>query len=255
MGTGEHGGHEPALGQCEGGHAVSTGGRGERGQAVGPRRGRAAVRGRRYPPRVAKIKTVVFDLGGVLIDWDPRYLYRTMFGGDDAAMEHFLSEICSPEWNSALDAGRPWVEAIDALTRQHPEFRDEIGAFRLRWPEMLGGAIDGTVTILAELRARGVPLYALSNWSAETFPVALVRYDFLNWFEQVVISGELGIAKPDRRIFEHLLGLHGLTAATTLFIDDAPANVAGAESVGMRGLLFTDPARLRTELVRLHLLD
>jgi 2-haloacid dehalogenase len=204
---------------------------------------------------VTAIKTVVFDLGGVLIDWDPRYLYRTMFDGDDAAMERFLSEICSPEWNSTLDAGRPWVEAIEELTREHPDFRDEIAAFRLRWPEMLGGAIDGTVALLAELRAKGVPLYALSNWSAETFPVALVRYDFLNWFEEVVISGELGITKPDPRIFEHLLGLHGLTAATTLFIDDAPANVTGAEAVGMRCLLFTDPVGLRTELVRLHLLD
>ena len=211
--------------------------------------------GHRYPQRMTRIKTVVFDLGGVLIDWDPRYLYRTIFPGDDAAMERFLAEICSPEWNASLDGGRPWVEAIEQLTREHPEYREQIAAFRLRWPEMLGGAIDGTVAIVAELRAKGVPLYALSNWSAETFPVALVRYDFLGWFEQIVISGEMGITKPDRRIFEHLLGLHGLHPTETLFIDDVQANVAGAEAVGIKGLLYQGPERLREDLVRLRLLD
>ena len=204
---------------------------------------------------MTRIKTVVFDLGGVLIDWDPRHLYRTMFDGHDAAMEHFLADICSPEWNATLDAGRPWAEAVETLSRQHPRYRKQITAFRLRWSEMLGGAIQGTVDILAELRARGVPLYALSNWSGETFPVALVRYDFLTWFQEIVISGELGITKPDPRIFEHLLGLHGITAASTVFIDDMAANVAGAQAVGITGLLYRDPARLRKDLVRLRLLD
>jgi 2-haloacid dehalogenase len=204
---------------------------------------------------MTRIKTVVFDLGGVLIDWDPRYLYRTIFPGDEAAMKHFLAEICSPEWNASLDGGRPWVEAIEQLTHEHPAYREQIAAFRLRWPEMLGGAIDGTVAILAELRANGVPLYALSNWSAETFPVALVRYEFLGWFEEIVISGELGITKPDPRIFEHLLGLHSLHAKETVFIDDVPANVAGAQAVGIKGLLFQSPERLREDLLRLRLLD
>ena len=201
------------------------------------------------------IQAVVFDLGGVLIDWDPRHLYRPLFGGDEAAMERFLAEVCSPEWNSTLDLGRPWSEAIDSLARRHPDQRDKILAYHQRWPEMLGGPIHGTVAVLDELRGRDVPLYALSNWSAETFPIALTRYDFLNWFRGIVISGEVGIAKPDRRIFEHLLRSQGLTPASTVFIDDVTANVAGASAVGLVGLQFSDPARLRKDLVRLRLLD
>ncbi|HEX7473161.1 MAG TPA: hypothetical protein VF323_08755, partial [Candidatus Limnocylindrales bacterium] len=112
------------------------------------------------------------------IDWNPRYLYRTLFDGDDAAMEHFLAEVCSPDWNAQLDAGRPWAEAVDTLSRQYPDSRVFIEAFHERWSEMLGGAIPGTVEVLEALRDAGIPLFALSNWSAETFPIARPRYPF-----------------------------------------------------------------------------
>jgi len=196
---------------------------------------------------------VVFDLGGVLIDWDPRYLYRTLFDGDDGAMETFLSEVVTQEWNGHQDAGRPWSEAIEVLARQHPERRDLIAAFWERWPEMLGGAIDDTVAILAELRAAGVRVFALSNWSAETFPRARPRFPFLDWFDGIVISGEVRLVKPDPRIFRHLLETHGLAAERTVFVDDSETNVAAAVALGMTGIHFAGAEALRRELRSLGL--
>jgi 2-haloacid dehalogenase len=198
---------------------------------------------------------VVFDLGGVLIDWDPRYLYRSLFGGDEAAMEAFLAEVTTPEWNSQQDAGRPWAEAIESLARDHPERRDLISAFWLRWTETLGDAIEPTVGILDDLRRAGLRLFALSNWSAETFPLARPRYPFLDWFEGIVISGELGLVKPDARIFEHLLTRYALDPASTVFIDDSEANVRTARELGMTAIRFDDPRELRQELTALGLLE
>ena len=197
---------------------------------------------------------VVFDLGGVLIDWNPRYLYRTLFGGDDAAMEHFLTHVCSPAWNHEQDAGRSFAEGCAELVREFPDARPLIEAWRERFAETLGGPIAGTVEILAALRERGVPLYALSNWWAETFPIARARFDFLGWFDGIVISGEFGAAKPDPRIFAHLLETYGLRADATVFIDDVPANIAAAAAAGMRTILFTDPVALRVALRELDLL-
>jgi 2-haloacid dehalogenase len=200
------------------------------------------------------IEAVVFDLGGVLVDWDPRYLYRSLFDGDEAAMERFLVEVCTPEWNAEQDAGRTWREAVDMLALQHPEQRDLIVAYDERWTEMLGGPIEGTVEILGELRRTGTRLAALTNWSAEKFPVARERYGFLDWFETVVVSGEVGIKKPDPRIYRHLLGRLDLAADATVYIDDAPANVVAAADVGMTALRFEGPERLRHDLVELGLL-
>lgn len=198
-------------------------------------------------------RAVVFDLGGVCIDWNPRYLYRTLFDGDDAAMERFLAEVCSPDWNAQLDAGRPWAEAVDTLSRQYPESRSYIEAFHERWSEMLGGAIPGTVEILEALRDAGIPLFALSNWSAETFPIARPRYPFLEWFDGIVISGVEGIRKPDPRIYRLLLDRHGLRPETTVFVDDVAENVVAAEAIGMVGLLFRDGDGLRRDLAGLGL--
>ena len=203
--------------------------------------------------RHGRFEAVVFDLGGVLIDWDPRYLYRTIFAGDDAAMERFLSETATPAWNAEQDAGRTWREAIDALIALHPDRRDLIVAYDERWAEMLGGPIDGTVDVLADLRRIGIRLAALSNWSAEKFPIARERYGFLDWFETIVISGEVGLAKPDPRIFRHLLERTGLEAESTVYVDDVPANVAVAEELGMTALRFQDPGTLRADLRRLGL--
>jgi len=202
---------------------------------------------------VASLNTVVFDLGGVLIDWDPRHLYRRLFD-DPAEMESFLAEVTTAEWNGHQDAGRPWAEAIEVLVAAHPERRELIEAFHRRWPEMLAGEIPGTVDVLAELRAAGVRLVALSNWSAEMFPVALERFEFLAWFEGIVISGEVGVNKPDRRIFDHLVQRFGIEPGQAVFVDDSEANIDAAADLGFRAIRFTDATALRLALVRLGLL-
>ena len=196
----------------------------------------------------------VFDLGGVLIDWNPRYLYRKLFDGDDEAMEHFLANICTSNWNAQQDAGRTLAEACALLKRDHPGHAKFIDAWLERYDEMLGGPIHGTVDLLAELRGRGVPIYALSNWSAETFPSALKRFDFLRWFRGTLLSGEVRLLKPDPRIFKVFFETHGVDPAQAVYIDDLPANVDAARTLGMHAIRFTDPAALRSELVQVGLI-
>jgi 2-haloacid dehalogenase len=199
-----------------------------------------------------KPTAVVFDLGGVLIDWNPRYLYRTLFD-DEAEMEAFLAEVTTQEWNAQQDAGRPWSEAVEALVALHPNRRELIEAYWHRWPETLGGPIEGTVEILRELRARAVRTYALSNWSAETFPLARPRFPFLEWFDGILISGEAKLVKPDPRIFAYLLERFGLEPEATVFIDDSAANVHAADAAGLVPIRFEDPEQLRGELSALGL--
>jgi 2-haloacid dehalogenase len=197
----------------------------------------------------------VFDLGGVLIDWNPRYLYRKLFAGDDTAMEHFLATVCTQSWNAQQDAGRPFAEACASLKLEHPAHADLIDAWPARQQEMVAGPIPGTVDILAELRARQVPLYALSNWSAETFPLSLKRFDFLHWFQGIVLSGDVRLLKPDPRIFQVFFQTHAIDPAHAVYIDDVEPNVDAATALGMHGIVFTDPPALRSELVKLGLLD
>ncbi|WP_026875743.1 HAD family hydrolase [Jiangella gansuensis] len=199
------------------------------------------------------MKAVVFDLGGVLVDWDPRYLYRTLLPDDDA-VERFLAEVTTSEWNTQQDAGRTWAEAVTTLTDQFPEHAELIAAYDTRWIETIGGQIDGTVEILSELRDTGVGLYALTNWSAEKFPLALERFEWLSWFSGIVVSGVEQMIKPDRRIFDLLLDRYGLHAETTAFIDDSARNVSAAAQLGMTALHFTGPDQLRTDLRELGLL-
>jgi 2-haloacid dehalogenase len=198
-------------------------------------------------------RTVVFDLGGVLIDWNPRYLYRALIP-DERAMEDFLATVCTGAWNERQDGGRTIAEAEAELLEKHPRHEPLIRAFYGQFDRMLSGAIGGTVAILEELDARGVPLYALTNWSRETFHHAQRRFDFLNRFRGIVVSGELGVMKPDGRIFRHLTQTHGLEAADCLFIDDAPKNVAGARAAGLHAVQFTGPEALRTTLREIGLL-
>jgi 2-haloacid dehalogenase len=202
------------------------------------------------PPSV-----VVFDLGGVLIDWNPRHLYRKLFGGDEAAMEHFLATVCTQAWNERQDAGRSFAEAAAQLTADHPDKTALIEAYGVRFDEMLAGPIHGTLDVLAALRARQVPLYALSNWSAETYPLAERRFAFLQWFRGIVISGREGVIKPDPRIFRLLLERYGIVATDAVYIDDNPRNVAAGQALGIRSLHFTDPVALRRDLVAFGLLD
>jgi len=200
----------------------------------------------------AKIEAVAFDLGGVLIDWSARYLYRSLLP-DDEAVSAFLEEVGFTEWNTALDAGRDWDEAVEWLATRHPWRRDLIEAFRERWEETLGGAIEPTVEILEELRASGVRTFALSNWSRRTFDLAASRFQFLKGFEAVVISGDVGATKPDPRIYGELLERGHLRPESTVFIDDSPPNVRSAISMGIVGVLYLAPEQLRRDLVGLGL--
>jgi 2-haloacid dehalogenase len=197
---------------------------------------------------------VVFDLGGVLIDWDPRHLYRKLFAGDEAAVEHFLATVCTHEWNRCQDAGRSFAEGARWLKVEHPDKAELIDAYGTRFDEMIAGPTAGSVEILAELRDRGIPLYGLTNWSAETYPAALQRFAFLRWFRGILISGEVGLIKPDPRIFALLIERFAIEPHCAVYIDDVEANVAAARPLGIHAIHFTTPAILREELVALGLL-
>jgi 2-haloacid dehalogenase len=190
---------------------------------------------------------VVFDLGMVLIAWDPRHLYRKVFA-DEAKMEWFLAEVCSPAWNLEQDKGRSWSEAISEAVSRHPTWEHEIRLYRSRWMEMVPGAIEGSVSIMEELNARGVPLYAITNWNGETFRETRGRFPFLSLFRDIVVSGDEGLLKPEPAIFHLLARRNGLELAHTIFIDDSLKNVKGAEAVGMKGHHFTSPEGLRSAL-------
>jgi 2-haloacid dehalogenase len=197
--------------------------------------------------------TVVFDLGGVLIDWNPRHLYRKLFGADEAAMERFLAQVCTPEWNSRLDVGLPFSEAIPELIAAHPDQAELIAAYQTRWSEMLGEAFEGTVEILREIRRAGYRTYALSNWSAETFPITRPLYPFLDEMDGILISGEVNVSKPNPAIFREFLARFDVWPQKTVYIDDWDLNVTAAEAFGMTAVHFYDAARLRADLRRLGL--
>jgi len=197
---------------------------------------------------------VVFDIGGVLIDWDPRHLYRKLFPADEPAMEHFLANVPTHEWNRGQDAGRSFADGARLLKLQHPDKTELIDAYGARFDEMMPGPIAGTVEIVAELHQRDTPLYVLSNFSAETFPAALERFDFLRWFRGLVISGEVGVIKPDPRIYKIMLARFAIDPHRTVYIDDVAANAEAARPFGIHGIHFTTPGALREELVRLALL-
>lgn len=199
-------------------------------------------------------RVVIFDFGNVLVEWNPRHLYRRLFPGDPDAMERFLAEVCTPAWNEQQDAGRPWAEAIAELVARHPAQADLIRAYRERWDETLVGPIDGSVAILGELRDAGHRLLGLTNWSHETFPIARARYRFFDWFHGIVVSGEERLIKPDPRLFVRLLERYGVDPARAVFIDDSLANVEAAAALGLHAIQFRSPAALRVELVALELL-
>ena len=201
-----------------------------------------------------KIKTIIFDLGGVLIDWNPRYVYRDIFD-DEEKIDWFFENICTHEWNEKQDAGRSLEEATEELVLKHPEYENEVRAYYGRWEEMLGGPIHDTVEILRSIKeTNNFSLYALTNWSAETFPVALDRYDFLKWFDGIVMSGEEKTRKPFADIYHTLLNRFKVHPAEAVFIDDSLRNVKGAEEVGIKGIHFQSPQQLSEELKQLGIL-
>ena len=196
----------------------------------------------------------IFDLGGVLLDWNPRHLYRKLFNGDEAAMEHFLATVCTTEWNERQDAGRSFAEATRELLPQHADKLDLIDAWCKRFGEMIAGTIDGSIEVLAELKRHGVPVYAITNWSAETFPPQRDRFAFLSWFQGIVISGMEGVMKPDPRIFHILLDRYGIAPESAVFVDDVAANAAAASTLGIHGIHFRSADQLRRELVSVGVL-
>jgi 2-haloacid dehalogenase len=199
-------------------------------------------------------EAVLFDLGKVLLDWDPRYFYARHFPADEAGLEHFVRHVVAPEWILEMDAGKPSAQAIAERSRAFPEHAALIGLWPHGWPTMLRGEIPAAVAILAELRARGRRLLALTNFSTDTFAIARARHEFLGWFEDIVVSGEHGLVKPDPRIYRLTIARCRLDPARTVFVDDSPANVAAAQSTGLHALHFTSAARLRADLVALGVL-
>lgn len=198
---------------------------------------------------------IVFDFGGVLIDWDPRYLYRKLFAGDERAMEQFLETISFYEWNVQQDAGRPFAEAVVEHCQKHPEYCELIRAYDERWDESLGGSIQASVTILQGLKNAGYPLYGLSNWSAETFPRARRKFQFMDWFEAIIISGEVRLVKPDPRIYELLLEKTNRPAEQCLIIDDSKDNIVTARQLGFHTIHFQSPEQLKHDLRQIGILD
>jgi 2-haloacid dehalogenase len=192
------------------------------------------------------IRNIVFDFGGVLIDWNPEYLFRDVFR-DSSEMDHFLENICNSDWNERQDAGRPLSEAIRSLQERHPDYHDEIRMYYEQWTTMLGGPIEENVALLEPLKSR-YRLFGLSNWSAETFPIAQEMYSLFDRFEGIVISGEERLKKPDERIYRVLLERYGLKSGECLFIDDRLDNVQAAEGLGFQTIHLAEGKNLAMEL-------
>lgn len=201
-----------------------------------------------------KTPAVVFDFGGVIFDWNPFYLYRQFFNNDMDAVSEFLSEIEFLDWNTQLDAGRPFAETIAEISARYPHYAELIRMYDSRWIETLGKPIQGTVDILHSLKAAGYPLYALSNWSAEKFKLVRPQHPFLQEFDKIVISGEVKLLKPDARMFQYLLDHCCLNAEDCLFIDDHLPNIEAANRLGFRTIQFRSPGQLKEEIIQLGLL-
>jgi len=201
------------------------------------------------------IKAIVFDFGGVLLDWNPRNLYRRFFQDDFEAMERFLTEIRFMEWNTHQDRGRPFKEGVSILSSQFPQYSRLIQAFHEHWEESIGGEIAGTVEIARKLKQKGYPLFGLSNWSAETFPIARRKYPFFDIFDDIVLSGEVKLIKPDAAIFRLLLRRIGRPAEDCLLIDDSPANIAVARELRFVTIHYKSSSQLKSELVQIGLLE
>ncbi len=200
------------------------------------------------------INTIIFDLGGVLIDWNPRYVYRSIFK-TEVEIDWFFENICTHDWNENQDAGYPLSQATEDLVKKHPEWEKPIRDFYGRWEEMLGGPIYETVEILRELKQNpGLKTYALTNWSAETFPVALERYDFLHWFDGRLVSGEEKTRKPFPDFYQKLIDKFSINPLQAVFIDDNLRNVKSAEELGIKGIHFLNPGQLKEELGKINLL-
>ena len=198
---------------------------------------------------MAKYKNIVFDLGGVLVDWNPDYVYRKIFNEDEEKMRWFYNNICTSDWNEEQDAGRTLAEGTELLVKNFPEHEENIRAYYGRWEEMLGGPIKGTVEILKKLKENNdLKLYALTNWSHETFPIALARYDFLHWFEGRLVSGEEKTRKPFKKIYELLIQKFSIDPSISIYTDDNARNLVPAADLGFHTIHFQSPSQFEEEL-------
>jgi 2-haloacid dehalogenase len=197
---------------------------------------------------MTRIDTIIFDLGAVLIDWNPRHLYRKIYKTEEE-ITWFLENICTHEWNEKQDAGRSFEEATDELLKKFPEHEFAIRAWYDRWQETMNGPIEGTVKILQAIRdSKKYKLYALTNWSAQTFPWALEQFEFLHWFEGIVVSGHEKTRKPFPEFFQILFDRYRVNPSNALFIDDSMRNIEGAKAVGLPGIWFQSPDQLKNDL-------
>lgn len=194
------------------------------------------------------MKNVVFDFGGVLIDWNPHYLYDKYFGSREKA-EWFLDNICLYSWNLQMDGGKPFAVGIAELQAQYPEWSEAIAIYRSRWVEMIGGEVEGTAAVVRRLKEAGYGVYGLTNWSNETYPLVKNQYPIFSELDGVVVSGEEHLLKPDAAIYHCLLERYALEAAESIFIDDNADNVAGARAVGMHAMQFTSANELERALI------
>ncbi len=197
---------------------------------------------------------IIFDFGGVLVEWDPHYLYRPFFNGDDAAIDRFMREIGFHEWNLQQDGGRSFDEGVAVLSKQFPQYAPLIRAYHERYADSITGPVAGTVEILRACKAAGYPLYGLSNWAQEKFTLIRPKYDFFDCFDDILISSTVNLVKPDPHIFEILLKRIARRAEECVYIDDSAANVAVADRLGFITIHFESPGQLAAELVRLGVL-
>ena len=201
----------------------------------------------------SEFKTVVFDFGGVLIDWNPRYFYRNIFE-DEQEMEWFLNNVCTNDWNTLQDAGYSFSELIPELSKKYPEYSDKIAMYQSHWPEMVKSEIKGSVKILREIQAKGYPVYGLTNWGSETFPIVYERFDFLRSLTGIVVSGDEKLIKPDPKLFEILLARFNFKPESCIFIDDNLRNIQSANELGFKAIHFVSPENLRNDLQQLNVL-
>lgn len=199
-----------------------------------------------------KIKNIIFDFGGVLIDWNPIHLYRKEFE-NESDMRYFLENICTPEWNIQQDAGRPLALATEMLQKEHPEYKELIGYYYGRWDEMLGGVMKESERILKALKP-SYSLYGLTNWSAETITIAYKKYDFFELLDGIVVSGDEKLIKPDPKLYQVLLDRYKLKATESLFIDDNIKNIETAQDMGFHTIHFTENTNLEEEMKRMGVL-
>lgn len=193
------------------------------------------------------MKNIVFDFGGVLVDWNPHHLYDKYFGSREKA-EWFLNNICLYSWNLQMDGGKPFAEGVAELQAEHPEWSEAIAIYHTRWIEMMNGEIEGMASVIRRLKMAGYGVYGLTNWSAETFPMVRDTYPVFQEFDGIVVSGEEHLLKPDAAIYKCLLERYALQAEESLFVDDNADNVVGARNVGMKAIQFTSAEELEREL-------